>query len=337
LDGLLLSTETRDTDSDVELNFPTKSAEYIYAIKKETDKKKEKKTEKVTVATLQDKTDDKEDYHGNINGPMWIKWLQNRLIPAFKAKYPWQKMILVMDGASYHHPHDVDWVSASAMNRPALIDAFKKYDIKTFAVDRDGETNTFSIADAAGRSGATAPKKEELKAYLNKYLKDNPHLTKTLTQKAMDSIGGRILYTPPYEPRCQPIEELWGVVKGCVAGQYSLGRTVEETRQQMLSAFYKHKYGGGVNNAQKLDKDDAGVTPKMVNGMIDRCKSWMNKWIVDNPAWLVGNLDSLIKRIDIEGPELDQREVVTENDWNDEVEEVDNVVDSMADHVEDTE
>jgi hypothetical protein len=332
-----LLTDTRDADSDVELNFPTKSAEYIYAIKKETDsKKKEKKTEKVTVATVQDKVDDKEDYHGNINGPLWIKWLHNRLIPAFKAKYPWQGMILVMDGAAYHHPHDVDWVSVSAMNKPALIDAFKKYDIKTFDIDRDSKKVTFTTADlvSGARGGATVPTNLELKAYLNQYLKDNPHLTKTLTQKAMDSIGGRIIHTPPYEPRCQPIEELWGVVKGNVASQYSLGRTVEDTRQQLLSAFYKHKYGVGVNAQRGRSQDEVGVTSEMVNGMINRCKDWMNRWIVDNPAWLVGNQESLIKRIDVEGPELDQHETVTPDDWADKVEDVDNVVDAMADQME---
>ena len=45
------------------------------------------------------------DYHKNMDGDGFERWMENRLIPAFEALYPGKKMILVMDNASYHHQH----------------------------------------------------------------------------------------------------------------------------------------------------------------------------------------------------------------------------------------
>ena len=43
------------------------------------------------------------DYHKNMDGDGFERWLENRLIPAFEALYPGKKMILVMGNASYQH------------------------------------------------------------------------------------------------------------------------------------------------------------------------------------------------------------------------------------------
>src|ERR1700751_635019 len=53
----------------------------------------------------------KENYHGNIDSKMWFAVLENRIIPAFKAKYPGKKMTLAMDNASYHMGRGDDWKS----------------------------------------------------------------------------------------------------------------------------------------------------------------------------------------------------------------------------------
>ena len=45
----------------------------------------------------------KGDYHGEMSGEAYEMWLEHRLVPAFEAKYPGKKLILVMDNASYHH------------------------------------------------------------------------------------------------------------------------------------------------------------------------------------------------------------------------------------------
>ena len=55
----------------------------------------------------------KGDYHENMDGTMFLKWLKNRLIPTFKALYGRKKLILVLDNAPYHHVHPEDSFFAS--------------------------------------------------------------------------------------------------------------------------------------------------------------------------------------------------------------------------------
>ena len=46
------------------------------------------------------------------------------------------------------------------------------------------------------------------------------------------------MFTAPYEFDSQPIENVWRDVKGTVARQYYPGRTIVETREQLIKAFY---------------------------------------------------------------------------------------------------
>jgi hypothetical protein len=48
----------------------------------------------------------------------------------------------------------------------------------------------------------------------------------------------QLIFTPPYYPKCQPIEEVWGDLKGWVAREWKDGRTVAQTREQLLVALY---------------------------------------------------------------------------------------------------
>ena len=43
------------------------------------------------------------DYHDNMNGTIYMQWLHNRLLPSFAARYPGQKMVLVLDNAATEH------------------------------------------------------------------------------------------------------------------------------------------------------------------------------------------------------------------------------------------
>jgi transposase len=66
VDGLLYFCRCPD---DADLRVPTKNAEYIYQVVKA---RATTETAQETVATAQDKKDDKEDYHGNIHSEMWF-------------------------------------------------------------------------------------------------------------------------------------------------------------------------------------------------------------------------------------------------------------------------
>ena len=60
------------------------------------------------------------DYHDNMDGVMFEKWLLERLIPTFKAKYPGKIMYLCMDNAPYHHLHPEDSFFASGKTKEEL-------------------------------------------------------------------------------------------------------------------------------------------------------------------------------------------------------------------------
>ena len=45
----------------------------------------------------------KGDYHDNMDGTMFMKWIDERLVPTVRAKYPGKAVYLVMDNAPYHH------------------------------------------------------------------------------------------------------------------------------------------------------------------------------------------------------------------------------------------
>ena len=63
------------------------------------------------------------DYHENMNGSIYMQWLINRLLIAFNKRYPRQKMVLVLDNASYHHVHGEDWINVHIMRKDEI--AFK--------------------------------------------------------------------------------------------------------------------------------------------------------------------------------------------------------------------
>ena len=291
-DGLLTHARSED---DGNLNISTTNAEYVYHIvpQKTTQPTNKRSAALATVitpcedsvSTLKDKKDDKEDYHGNIGTEMWMTWLENRLIPAFKSKYPHHKMILVMDNASYHNAHEDGWVTPSAMNKEQLVKAFDKYGIDSITVDREEvvggvrvtHPHTFAKdAFRATKGGKSSPTVAELKKALSAYYKQHPGIIMTRTKRRFsEEPGWRIVWTPPLEPDCQPIEKLWGMVKNRVAWSYRVGRTVEETRLQLLNAFYVDEYP---------DRDGAvsglrGVSADHCQGMIRKSREWMEKWI----------------------------------------------------------
>ena len=115
----------------------------------------------------------------------------------------------------------------------------------------------------------------ELKKALSEHYRRHPEIIMTRTKRRFSQEPGwRIVWTPPLEPDCQPIERLWGQVKNNVAWSYKVGRTVEETRQQLLRFLrfrvsrqsrctYRPERGYG----QSLPRNDTEV--KGVDGEVD--------------------------------------------------------------------
>ncbi len=74
------------------------------------------------------------------------------------------------------------------------------------------------------------PNAEEIKVYTHKFIKNNyPKLLRNDLQQYFDDLKYEIIYTPPYCPKFQPIEKVWGWSKSFVAALCFSGRKLEET------------------------------------------------------------------------------------------------------------
>lgn len=196
------------------------------------------------------------EYHNNMNGSIYIQWLINRLLPAFTHRYPGQKMVLLLDNASYHHHRGPDWINVSSMKKAAMADKMVELDISSIVVDRQKkgtekhETKTFYQTSFHSRGGPHAPTLEELRQNLKAHLAAHPEINRTEVAKLFTQHHHELLYTPPYQPGVQPIERLWAYIKNYVAAQYKTGRTMRELLLQTYEGFY-----GNRNTHAAVDAD----------------------------------------------------------------------------------
>jgi hypothetical protein len=58
---------------------------------------------KLTCETLWVAQSSSGDYHDNMNSEMFMKWVEEKLIPLFERMFPGKKLIVIADNAAYHH------------------------------------------------------------------------------------------------------------------------------------------------------------------------------------------------------------------------------------------
>ena len=68
------------------------------------------------------------DYHDNMNSDMFMKWVEERLVPTFQRKYPGKKMILVADNAPYHHKRDIG--SLGSLSKKQMLELMRKHNVE---------------------------------------------------------------------------------------------------------------------------------------------------------------------------------------------------------------
>ena len=169
------------------------------------------------------------DYHDNMNGSIYIRWMSNRLVPALNKRYRGKKMVLVLDNASYHHHRGAGWIHVHRMNKAQLAAKLVRLGVSSVEVQRQRkgtsavETLRFDAATFSQRGGAYAPTLAELKAELTGWLDAHPEHNQTEVHKLCSQHGYELVYTPPYQPAVQPIERLWAYVKNYVASRYKTG------------------------------------------------------------------------------------------------------------------
>ena len=323
----LLVADNEPVGIDDDLTVSRNTAEYIYRyVEPKADDGDEIEN---SPATRKDKVDDKDDYHHNVNADLYVKWLANRCIPAFEAKFPGKKMILVIDNASYHDAHPSDWKAVCKLKKTELIALYDKFEIDEFdavvdKLDEQGNPIPFHLvtyerrnfAKRASPNSPEVPTAKQMRYYLSQFLKRRPELVPTQTEQLLLKHGFSILFTPPLEPRCQPIEQLWGTVKHVVAERYTVGRTAEQTRDQLMAAFYTHQYQ---HNALGVH----GVSPRQCAAMVRESQQWMADFIKNNPDYLSGPLDNLMwesgldeRPADVEELHLLRDRRMVDREWN---------------------
>ena len=203
---------------------------------------------------------------------MFLLWVEKKLIPAFRAKYPGRKMVLVMDNAPYHSGRDEGWKSPAVMKREELLAVCQKWGIESIDVVRKGERRQRGKAELPSAVHRSARKSltqkpdtrtKEIQASVRRHLRAHPELKPNRTADMLKAEGGwTVLNTPPLEPECQPIELLWGVVKGQVAASYFRGRMMKETREQLMDAFYHHPYPSLPPPRKRMKVEETGKEEK---------------------------------------------------------------------------
>jgi hypothetical protein len=68
----------------------------------------------------------KGDYNKNMNSKMFLKWVNEKVLPTFARLYP-GKNLLIMDNALYHHKRDIGALSNKA--KKELIETMKDNNI----------------------------------------------------------------------------------------------------------------------------------------------------------------------------------------------------------------
>jgi transposase len=198
-------------------------------------------TERVPTAELIFETlgADSSDYHTAMDGERFLLWLRNRLLPAFEARYPGKRMVLVLDNATYHHVYGDDWITPSQMTVTECVSFLQHHRVKSIIVERDGVQHTFAAAVFGQRDKkkTPAPLRPELQAAVRAHLESHPSINRTEVEKLMTAAGHTLVYTPPFAPEVQPIELAWALAKQMVARQAMTNRSLETLREQAEAAL----------------------------------------------------------------------------------------------------
>jgi hypothetical protein len=223
---------------------------------------------------------DSEDYHKNMNGQIFMQWVNNRLIPTFQRRFPGKKLILVLDNAAYHHPRGDDWVNPNKMNKLELA-AWISDRVDHITVIRDGVSKYFGKAALFQNKSNYAPTADEMRAWVKQYLLQHPTINRTLLQQRFDELGWQLIYTPPYQCECQPIEMLWAYVKNYVGRMMGSDHSIPFVTQLARQGFY----GDPDNHHSPVDAD---LCQRLINHVLN----WCNRFIAADDE-LSGSMDNL--------------------------------------------
>ena len=249
------------------------------------------------------------DYHKNMDGDAFEQWLDKRLIPAFEALYPGKKMILIMDNASYHHQLSTEFypkgVTPKTASKGQNAHVLRMLGIRSIKIVIKGVEMNFEVPEEEPRNfadhrlgvaGAKAPtsgesgtvycragpgggpsSKELANAVLKLGKTTHPQILDSRVERMFKEKGWKIIWTPPYCPKFQPIELVWGMGKQRAAALHSKGRNLKTTREHLRRGWY-----GGESNGTK-PFDPCNVRKCWETALVEM-KRWIAADLEHNPG-----------------------------------------------------
>eukprot|EP00035_Acanthoeca_spectabilis_P001728 m.82306 g.82306 ORF g.82306 m.82306 type:complete len:243 (-) comp11086_c0_seq1:170-898(-) len=103
--------------------------------------------------------------------------------------------------------------------------------------------------------------------------KDLRHLAATDLEKAADKLGFDLLFTPPYNPRFQPIELFWRDSKNFAARECRRKRRPKEAAGDLIDFWY------GTRSYKKRRKEVSPFSAPKARGFVETAHEAMKEWI----------------------------------------------------------
>jgi len=243
-----------------------------------------------------------DDYHAHLNHALYLMWLERRLIPAFRCKYPGKELILVLDNVAYHKKRGDSGVCAS-MSKVVAAQFLKEHLPLERSIKGVGSQSgqsfkrelwTINASEVTGRiSGAS---QATVVAAAREWVELHPELcvtivTETLRKLVHDQLiplrqhskGSFALFTVPYESESQPIEMVWARAKGFVRALHSAVRSDEQLLQHVTWSFH----GAPLELREALGtagvRHTAGIDSDLCRRCIEHSERFVNSWMARDP------------------------------------------------------
>ena len=194
------------------------------------------------------KSKDNRDYHTEMNGKVFIEWIEKQLIPALP-----EKSLLVMDNAPYHNIRTEESIAPTSNSR--------KKDMQDWLT-------------AQGIDFDSSLLKPQLYSLVKEHKPDPVYKADVLIKNA----GHDTLRLPPYHCQLNPIELVWGDLKGGIGLQNSSFK-LEDVRKLEHEGF------------ERITQERWEKCVKHVVETVER-KYWRDDGIVEDIPPVTFNLES---------------------------------------------
>jgi hypothetical protein len=228
-----------------------------------------------------------------------------------------KKCILVCDNASYHRQMNTsvypEGKSPSNVPKGFNIHVLRSFGCSQISIMRGGVQFNYEIPEEpaawaaycgdlkAGQSpkapavavekgtayanSPNGPSSTELAEFAETWLRKNhPEAVESRVEALFRKRGWCIIWTPPYCPKFQPIELVWGVGKQRAGNLYYPGRTLETTREHLRRGWY-----GGASHIRGEDFELCDV-PGCVRVAYKEMDNWVATDKEHNEGGLVGSV-----------------------------------------------